>query len=174
MASGFSSPSKLVKRLIPEDGKRLVNARDGEDDYGTFAFPGRRAIPALDIDARLGQQVGHLIECTGFILQAENKRGFFCELDFGGSQGGARPLKVGDEKPELARAGDFGSGKGFDVDASLGEDGGNLGHDAWPALTADDQLCGGWHGSPYLRPCNTYHFLEVHRNCGITCCCCRP
>src|SRR5512145_2769221 len=143
--TGLSTWSELVERLIPENGKSLFDIRDGENNYCPFALPGRSAIAALDVDARLCQQVGNLIERPRFVFQTENESGFFRELDFGRFQGGAGPLKVGDKESELARAGHFRRGKGLDVDASLTQDRSDLRHHARPALTADDQLCRGWH-----------------------------
>ena len=91
------------------------------------------------------QEVGHLIQCPRFVFQAQDESSFFGKLDFGRPQSRPCPLEVGNQQPELPGSGHFRSGEGFDVNACLTKNGSHLRHDAWTALTADDQLCGGWH-----------------------------
>jgi hypothetical protein len=157
MRQHLISNLELVERLISKDGESLVDIRNGENDDGTLPFPGRSAIAALDIDARLCQQVGDFVQGPRLIFQAQNESRFFGELDFGRLQGSTGAFKIGDQQPELARACDFWSGKGLDVDPRLSQNGGHLRHHAWTALTADDQLCGRRHTNVLIAR-NSYHF----------------
>lgn len=46
---------ELVEGLIPQDRESLVGIGDREDNDRTLAFPGGRAIPALDVNASARQ-----------------------------------------------------------------------------------------------------------------------